>query len=282
MNMTARLALAVALLTMITSACGAGATPSSSSTAAQSTAVASVVPTVDPLAVIRAELAPTGTLRVAIVGKPPFVATKDASGQPHGLGVDFASLIAASLGVRSTVNVFEMPVDAFKASGQWDVLFVPANPDTAAVVALTQPYLLVPHTYLLSDPAIRTAADLDRPTVKVATEADHVPQVRAQLATAQIVTASNADALAMLKAGLVTAFAGGTFDLLDDLASLPGYRVLDGSFFTARLAIGVPKDRTSGLAWLKDFVEAKRSAGATQTLVDATGKRSLEVPPATY
>jgi polar amino acid transport system substrate-binding protein len=271
----------MALLTMITSACGGGATPSSESAAAPNTAAASVSPTVDPMALVRAELAPTGTLRVGIVGKPPFVATIDVSGQPRGLDVDVASLIAASLGVRSSVNLFDMPVDAFKASGQWDVLFVPANPDTAAVVALTQPYLLVPHTYLVSDPAIRTAADLDRPTVKVATEADHVPQVRAQLATAQIVTTSNEDGLAMLKGGLVTAFAGGTFDLLDDLASLPGYRVLDGSFFKAKLAIGVAKDRAAGLAWLRDFVEAKRSAGAIQMLVDATGERALEIPPAT-
>jgi ABC-type amino acid transport substrate-binding protein len=279
--MTARLALAMALFTVLTSVCGGGAAPSSGSSPAPSTAGASALPTVDPLALIRAELAPTGILRVAIVSKPPFVAMQDASGQPRGMGVDLASMIAARLGVRSTVSVFEMPPDAFKASGQWDVLLVPANPDTAAVVALTQPYLLVPHTYLVSDPAIRTAADLDRPAVKVATEADHVPQVRAQLATAQIVTVSNDDGLAMLKAGLVTAFAGGTFDLLDDLASLPGYRVLDGSFFTAKLAIGVAKDRSASLAWLKNFVEAERSAGAIQTLVNATGKRALEVPPAT-
>ena len=239
---------------------------------------------VDQLAAARAELTPTGKLRVAIFG-PPFVGSRDASGQIHGVGIALASQLGAKLGSEVAIDLYDSPADAIKAQSTWDILFTPSNatPDVAAALAYTAPFLLIPHTFLVSDPAIRTVMDLDRPTIRVATEASHAGQVHAKLPLAQVVTLDNAESLARLKAGAVDAFAQGRFVLLDAIRELPaGYHVLDGSFFTATLAVGMAKDRPAGLAWLGAFLEAQRSSGALQKIVDATTEQGLEVPTAAY
>jgi polar amino acid transport system substrate-binding protein len=280
MNTRSALCATAIALVLVTGCGGSSAAPIPAPSVSSTTAVASV----DQLAVARADLAPTGTLRVAIFG-PPFVGSKDSTGQVHGVAVALASQLGAKLGTPVVVDVYESPDDAIKAQTTWDVLFIPsnANPGVAAAFAYTAPFLLIPHTFLVSDPAIRTAADLDRPTIRIATESSHAGQVHAQLPAAKVVTLENDQSLAQLKAGSVDAFATGRFALLDALKDLPaGYHVLDGTFFTATLAVGVPKDRSASLAWLGGFIEAERSSGALQKIVDATGKQGLEIPTAAY
>ena len=270
-----------AMAFLLAAACGGGgAVPVPAPSA--STAIATAP--VDQLAVARAELAPTGRVRVAIFG-PPFVGSRDATGQIHGVGVALARELGAKLGSDVAIDLYDSPVDAIKAQSTWDILFIPSNatPDVAAALAYTAPILLIPHTFLVSDPAIRTVMDLDRPTIKVATEASHAGQVHSKLPLAQVVTLENAESVGRLKAGTVDAFAQGRFLLLDVMKDLPaGYHVLDGSFFTATLAVGIAKDRPAGLAWLGGFIEAQRSSGALQKIVDGSSKQGLEVPAPSY
>jgi len=272
---------ASAIAAMLVTGCGGGsAAPIPAPSVSSSTAIAPA----DQLAAARADLAPTGRLRVAIFG-PPFVGSRDATGQIHGVAAALASQLGAKLGTEVVIDVYESPDDAIKAQSTWDVLFIPsnANPGVAAALAYTAPFLLIPHTFLVSDPAIRIVTDLDRPTIRIATESSHAGQVHAQLPAAKIVTLENAESLAQLKAGTVDAFATGRFALLDAIKDLPaGYHVLDGSFFTATLAIGIGKNRPAGLVWLGGFIEAQRSSGALQKIVDATGKEGLEVPATAY
>jgi ABC-type amino acid transport substrate-binding protein len=271
-----------ALAAMLVGACGGGAAP-----AVAPSSIATLpasAPTTDPIAAARAELAPTGIVRVAVFG-PAFVGSKDATGKVVGVGPELAQALGARLGAEIVVDVYASPVDALKAKGAWDILFIPSNasPEVEAALAYTAPLVLIPHSFLVSDPAIRTVPDLDRASIRVGTEAGHAGQVHAKIPLATVVTLDNDESLAQLKAGTIDAFATGTFALLDALKDLPaGYRVLDGAFFTATLAIGIAKDRPSGLAWLKSFVESQRSSGALQRIIDATGKRGLEVPSAAY
>ena len=272
---------AFAIASLLAAGCGgASAVP----VPAPSVSTAVAIAPVDQLAVARGDLAPTGKVRVAIFG-PPFVGSRDATGQIHGVGAALASLLGAKLGSEVAIDLYDSPVDAIKAQSKWDILFIPSNAttDVAAALAYTAPFLLIPHTFLVSDPRIRTVMDLDRPTIQIATEASHAGQVHAKLPLAHVVTLENAESLARLKAGTVDAFAQGRFVLLDAIKDLPaGYRVLDGSFFTATLAVGMAKDRPAGLAWLGGFIEAQRSSGALQKIVDATSKQGLEVPAAAY
>ena len=280
--MNARSALfASAVASMLATGCGgASGVPIPAPSASSGVAAAPA----DPVAVARADLAPTGKVRVAIFG-PPVVGSKDASGQINGVAVAVGAQLGAKLGSEVVTEIYDSPMAAIKDQAKWDVLFIPSNatPEVAAALAYTAPLMLIPHTFLVSDPAIRVVTDLDRPTVRIATEGSHVAQVHATLPLAQVIPLENAESLSRLKAGTVDAFAQGRFVLLDALKGQPaGYHVLDGSFFTATLAIGIGKDRTAGLAWLKGFVEAERSSGALQRIIDATGKQGLEVPPEAY
>lgn len=279
--MNARSALcAFAIATTVVTGCAGGATVPISIPSATSAATG----TADQLAAVRADLAPTGTLRVAVFG-PPFLGSKDATGQIRGVAAALAAQLGTKLGSDVVMVLYDSPVDAIKSQSTWDVLFIPSNasPDVAAAFTYTAPFLLVPHTFLVSDQAIRTFADLNRPTIRVATEASHAAQVHAQLPLAQVVTLENPESLGQLKAGTVDAFATGRFALLDALKDLPAsYHVLDGAFFTATLAIGTAKGRTAGLAWLGAFLEAQRSSGGLQKIVDATGLHGLEVPLTKY
>ena len=271
-----------ALAVMLVAACGGRAAPAAAPPSIA--AVPASAPTTDPIAVARAELAPTGRVRVAVFG-PAFVGSKDSTGRVAGVAPQLAQALGARLGSDVVVDVYTSPVAALKAQDAWDILFIPSNasPEVEAALAYTAPLVLIPHSFLVSDPAIRTVSDLDRATIRVGTEAGHASQVHAKIPLASVVALDNDESLAQLRAGTIDAFATGTFALLDALKGLPtGYRVLDGAFFTATLAIGIGKDRSAGLAWLKDFVESQRSSGALQKIVDATGEQSLEVPSAAY
>lgn len=271
-----------ALAAMLMAGCGGGTGPTAAPTPIATPHAAS--PTTDAIAAARADLVPSGKVRVAVFG-PAFVGSKDATGRVVGLAPALAQAVGAGLGTDVSVDVYASPVDALKGKGAWDILVVPSNasPEVEAALAYTAPLVLIPHSFLVSDPAIRTVSDLDRPSIRVGTEAGHAGQVHAKIPLATVVTLDNDESLSRLKGGTIDAFATGTFALLGALDHLPaGYRVLDGAFFTATLAIGIAKDRPAGLAWLKSFVESQRSSGALKKIVDATGERGLEVPSAAY
>src|SRR5579859_3056017 len=77
-------------------ACG----PSGSSTAGLS-------PTPSVSAQVRADIVPTGSLRVALPLAPPIIASKDPStGELKGIGVDLGKDLAARLGVPFVAVIY--------------------------------------------------------------------------------------------------------------------------------------------------------------------------------
>src|SRR5260370_11903667 len=104
--MQARSALCAASITvmLVTGCVGGSAAPIPAPSASSAAAIAPA----DPLAAVRADLAPTGKLRVAIFG-PPFVGSRDATGQLHGVAVALASQLAAKLGTQAVIHVYDSP-----------------------------------------------------------------------------------------------------------------------------------------------------------------------------
>src|SRR5471032_555341 len=97
---------------------------------------------------MRSELAPQGTLRVAIaVGTAPtaFRATRDrVTGEPRGVTVELANTLAQRLGVKLQLVPFESSAALTNAAaaGAWDVAFVPADVERAKVLDFAPPYYL--------------------------------------------------------------------------------------------------------------------------------------------
>ena len=117
------------------------------------TACTDTMDTLDEAA--RAELVPTGTLRVAMPVGPAMSATfavEDAStGGLRGPTVTLGAALAESLG--TPVSFVRYPssgaVTAAGPRNEWDVTFVPRDPDRAAVIDFGPDYSVFDSTFMV-------------------------------------------------------------------------------------------------------------------------------------
>ena len=168
---------------------------------------------------IRGELAPQGTLRVAIaVGTAPsaFRAVRDpVTGEPRGVTVELASALAKNLGVSLQLVPFDSPAALTNAAnaGAWDVAFVPANVERAKVLDFTPPYYLYEAAFLVrAGSRMRTVAQMDSPGVRIAALATSTTLHNAwrDLKKASVVPfGSEAELVEALRSGKVDAVAMG-------------------------------------------------------------------------
>lgn len=252
-------------------ACGTAAPPAAGTSPAPSVS-----------AQVKADLAPTGSLRVALTTSPPVIASKDPStGELKGIGVDLGKELAARLGATFQPVTYPNIGAAMADPSGWDVVIGPINPGPAD---FTSPFLLIPHTYLVpSASSFSTAQDLDRTGVKIASVATspHTAKLKAALTNAQVVPVTDdASGITLLTSGKVDAFASGGFALYDEAKRLTGYRVVSGAFFVAQSGIGVAHGHPAGLAYLSAFVSDARSSGLVQQAITRTGEQDLQVAPA--
>ena len=90
---------------------------------------------------------------------------------------------------------------------------------------------------------------------------------------------SAAAAFELLVAGRADALAGLRQALIGLAARLPGSRVLDGRFMAVPQAVGVPRGRDTGLAYLRGVVEDAKASGLVARAIARTGARGVQVAP---
>jgi polar amino acid transport system substrate-binding protein len=235
---------------------------------------------------VRADLAPSGTLRAGINYGNFILATKDpASGKSHGVAID----LTRELGRRLGVPVELMPYDGVVAivdaarAGAWDIAFLGIDPAREGEISFTAAYLEIEATYLVpAGSPVRAVADVDREGVRVAAPArvNYELFLGRHLMRAQLVRAPSADAaFDLLVAGRVDALAGLRQALIGLAERLPGSRVLDGRFMAVRQAVGVPRGRDAGLAFLRGVVEDAKASGLVARAIARTGARGIAVAP---
>jgi polar amino acid transport system substrate-binding protein len=238
------------------------------------------------------ELAPTGTLRVAIAISPaasPFFATREqASGAPRGVTVTLAKELAALVGLP--LRLIEYPnsgeITENADNGEWDVTFMPADEERAKRVAFTPPYALVESTYLVApDCPARTVEEVDRSELRVVAIANTATGRSAArtLKRASLVYAAMVDEAAeMLRTHEVDALALSRDALAVLAARQPGTRMVEGRFHAAGVAGAVPRNRPAALALLSGFVEQAKASGSVQRALDSAGlKYAVVAAPAT-
>jgi polar amino acid transport system substrate-binding protein len=243
----------------------------------------------DRTAAVLRELAPTGKLRVGVVVAPittPFFVTKDpATGQLRGAAVDLGAELARKLGVPFEQVAYPVGEGLLEGAnaGMWDVAFMPVDRERAKVVDFGPAYFLFESTYLVpSGSSIRSIADVDRPGVRVvalpkSTQAVHLSK---SLTRATLLVGTVEEQIAMLRSGKADAITSGRPGLTKLAATLPGARVLDGSFASSSIAVAVPKNRPAALAYVGDFVEAAKASGAVRRAFDNAGLKDFTVAPA--
>ena len=113
----------------------------------------------------KAQLAPSGALRAAIV-TIPFLAKQDASGQTKGVAPDLAADLARLLGVTYEPTAFKSPNEGIAAlrAGKADVTFLAPTPERVALLDFAPAFMEMEITLVVAgDSPIKTLADADQP-----------------------------------------------------------------------------------------------------------------------
>jgi polar amino acid transport system substrate-binding protein len=232
-------------------------------------------------------LAPTGTLRIAVFTGNPVIGTKDkAGGELQGTTVLLGRDLAASAGLPVQLieytAVAKMVEDA-KAHA-WDIAVVAFDPARRDAVDFAPPHLVVDLTYLIAPGSdIRSVAEADRPGVNIAAARGAATTLFLErtLKHAKVMPAENEPAaFALLRNGKAQAYAQNRYLLLGAAATLPGSRVLEDRFSAAEMCIVLPKGRAAALDYVGKFVQQAKASGAVARAVENCGLRGVTVAAA--
>jgi polar amino acid transport system substrate-binding protein len=233
----------------------------------------------------KAQLAPTGALRAAIV-TIPFLAKKDATGALTGVAPDLAAEMARVLGLPYQPTAFESPNAGIKAlrDGLADVTFLAPTPERVGLIDFAPAFMEMEITLVVAgDSPIKTLADADQPGRKIVVyeKTANEETARKALNKATIVYVplfAYKKAFEMIKAGEADAFV----DLRDQLAShqgeFPGSRVVPGALGRNAMAIGTVKERPAATAYVQTFTGAAIKSGFVAKSIDKAGVRGAATP----
>jgi len=243
----------------------------------------------DPRESVLKELAPTGTLRVAIGVGPvasAFYCTRDPlTGRPRGVAVDLGAELSRMLRVPVEYVEYRTSGEITEAgkTGAWDVTFMPVDGERAKAVDFGPAYYRFESTFLVpADSAIKTIEEVDRPGTRVIGVENTATgrAAAAALKNAKFVTfRSVAELQEELRAGKADAVAMSRESLRNFAEAFPGARVLAGSFFESRVAVAVPKGHVEALAFVTAFVENAKFTGSVRRALDGAGLKEAEVAP---
>jgi polar amino acid transport system substrate-binding protein len=235
-----------------------------------------VSPTVPPAA--RAELAPTGKLRVGLIAvNPIFVTPNTPPGVTKGVAVDIARELATRLGVPMEPLRYPTVGAMVEAAGkgEWDIAFLVIDPERAAAMNFTAAYMYSENTFLVpGNSTARGIEDLDRPGRTIAVFARSAQEIwlKRNAKGATLVSASSpAAAFQMLKEGKVDAVASVASLLADGAKQVPGSRVLPTSFVDAPIGMAVARMRPSAHAYAYEFIEDMKASGAVREAIAREG-----------
>jgi polar amino acid transport system substrate-binding protein len=239
---------------------------------------------------VKAELAPTGTLRAGINHNNPLLARRDpATGDLSGIAVDLSRELARRVGVPVELIPYDAAGrmgDAAKA-GAWDIAYLAVDPGRAAYIDFTAPYIELEGTYLVpAGSSVGRIEDVDREGVRIAVtaksaydlfltrELKHAQLVRAGTTpeSFDLMRSQKLDAVAAVKAALVPA-----------ARDIPGSRVLTGRFMTIPQAAGIPRGRPAAARFVRQFIEEMKGSGFVAAALKRHGHGpddAIVAPPA--
>jgi polar amino acid transport system substrate-binding protein len=238
----------------------------------------------DRTSVARSELAPTGTLRVALnMSNFLLTATDPVTGEPCGLAADLGRELGQRLGAPVVLLPYPNPGALADAAptGVWDVGFIGAEPQRAHAVDFTAAYVEIEATYLVppSSP-LQAIADVDRPGIRIAAPARSAYELYLSrtLQHAQLVREQGAEnAFKRFVSDRLDALAGLRPRLVTDQDALPGSRLLEGRFTAVQQATGTPKGRPAGARYLCTFIEDIKATGLVARTIAKHNVRGLTV-----
>jgi polar amino acid transport system substrate-binding protein len=231
-------------------------------------------------------LAPTGRLRAAINrGNAVLVQSDPATGAPTGIAVDLARALGKRLSVPVEHVIFDAAGKVFEALRRqaWDVAYLAVDPLRAAEIAFTAPYVIIEGSYMVrADSPLRAADDVDRAGNRIAVAAGSAYELHLSrtIKSASLVRLPNGnEAMAAFERDKLEVAGGVRQALQNHMASDPGLRILEPPFMTIHQAMGTPRDRTAGAAYLKAFIEEMKASGFVAESLRRAGQADAAIAP---
>jgi polar amino acid transport system substrate-binding protein len=236
---------------------------------------------------VRAELAPSGTMRVGInYGNILYVTRSKTGGKATGIGIDLIEELSRRTGLPVEYVGYDSAgqMDAGGKAGAWDVaFFLGVDPARTEDVVFTPATMEFDITYMVAPGStLKTVEDVDRDGVRIAVSANSTYDLslRRTLKHATIVRIPGPEeSFQMFMKDKLEAIAGPRTTLETYAARFPGSRVLDGRFMRNELAIGTPKGRAASAAYMRAFNEDVKASGFVAKAIEKMGTRGLFVSP---
>ena len=239
-------------------------------------------------AAVMQQLAPTGTLRVAIAVAPSPSAQFAIQDGDHyrGVAVTLGTALAQKLGVRVEIIAHQSSgqIQNSAADNKWDVAFLPVDDERKKFVDFGNAYHLLQSTFLVApESTIASVKDADAEGVTIGGVANTATFRAAKKATpkATFIDFTGVDAaVAAMKANKIQAIALSRESLSGLVGKIAGSRILDDAFLNSSTAVCVPKGRPAALAYAGAFIEEAKASGLVRKALDEMGLNSSIVAPA--
>ena len=234
---------------------------------------------------LKRQFAPGGVLRAGINLGNPVIAQKGGDGgEPHGVGPALARELARRLALRLSFTTYETAgklADAVK-QGAWDVAFLAIDPERAQEIDFTGAYVHIEGTYMVrADSALKRIEDVDQPRIRVAVGLKTAYDLFLSRALKNAELVRSASSIAAIQQFLdddLDVVAGVKQPLVAKAASMPGLRVMDGSFMTIKQAAAVPKGRGGARDYLAQFIEEMKASGFVERALKESGVEASVAP----
>src|SRR5579872_6275799 len=221
----------------------------------------------------RAQLVPTGKLRVAFLTYDPSLGSRDASGGPGGVEGDLARLLADRVGVPLQPIFYDTPQAYAESIGTlaWDVAF--AGRDVPGRLDYGPTILLVEHALLLGPgKSFQDLADVDRDDVRVGVtvgsmEERFLAQRLHRAFIFRVLVGADAASATLRNSG-ADVFAGSVPFLTKVAADIPGSRIIGPSYALVPVVLAVAPGRTSALGYLADLIREAKTTGFIQKAIN--------------
>lgn len=243
-------------------------------------ACAATAPVDDIRATVRAVVAPTGTLRIAVYpGSPTSLLEGPGPGEQRGLSVDIGLELARRLGVPAQVLVYPRVAEVVAAlkRGEADITVTNATDERKKDLDFCQPLLALELGVLVPPGSPITAVDaIDRPGARIGVSQGSSSHraMSARLRQATLVPMASLQAAgAALRAGQLDAFATNKSILYEMASDVPGARLLDGRWGLEHVALATRQGRDVALPALRLFSAAMLSEGHVERAVQRAGLR---------
>lgn len=235
---------------------------------------------------VRAQLAPTGKLRVGLIRVNQNHISKDGPpDEMQGVGVEIGRELAKRLGIAFEPVKYESVAALLTGlkSGEWDVAPSAYAPDRTVIMDFTAPYMAGGNAYLVpAESSIRSIADVDKPGHRVVAPPKSVQHayLSTNLKHAEVVEGTGQQFFELLKAGNAHAWFDNESAVMRALSKRPEFRRVEGTIALGGASLAIAKGRPAGAAYAKAFIEEVKANGFIQRAIEQSGLKEVRVAPA--